>query len=132
MIISKKSLTLQPFVIPVKGLKDGRTDFDWHADGEFFGSFENSEIQDANLQVKVSVMNNGDSIESHCEIEGTVTVICDRCLSDLVIPVSVFFDEDDTLDLSQDIYDYVCTSLPIQRVHNEGECDPETIKYLNK
>jgi uncharacterized metal-binding protein YceD (DUF177 family) len=40
--------------------------------------------------------------------------------------------EDDELDLSQDVYDYVCTSLPLQRMHPEGECNQETTKYLSK
>ena len=123
---------MQPFVIPVKGLKDGRTDFNWHAGGEFFGTFENSEIKDADLDIKVTVVNDGGVIDASCSIEGTVTVICDRCLSDVVLPVKTSFEESETLDLSQDIYDFVCISLPMQRIHPEGECDPETIVYLNK
>jgi uncharacterized metal-binding protein YceD (DUF177 family) len=35
------------------------------------------------------------------------------------------------LDMRQVVYDYVYMSLPIQRVHPEGECDPETVKYLS-
>ena len=92
------------------------------------------------------------------DIEGSVTVTCDRCLGDLVLPVSVhprfsvkfgqepasaegapaegdreivFLPETDTeMDLSQLVYDYVCISLPMSRVHPEGECDPDTVKYL--
>ena len=33
------------------------------------------------------------------------------------------------LDMSQIIYDYVCLSLPMQRVHEDGECNPEAMKY---
>ena len=40
--------------------------------------------------------------------------------------------EGDELDLGQDVYDFVCISLPIQRVHPEGECNQETTKYLSK
>ncbi|MBO4917689.1 MAG: DUF177 domain-containing protein [Bacteroidales bacterium] len=91
-------------------------------------------------------------------IEGTVVVECDRCLGDLELPVSVhpsfsikygeaseeqssateggreiliLPETDADLDLTQIIYDYVCTSLPLSRVHPEGECDPETVKYLH-
>ena len=35
------------------------------------------------------------------------------------------------LDLSQAVYDYICLSLPVQRVHEEGGCNPEVIRYLN-
>jgi uncharacterized metal-binding protein YceD (DUF177 family) len=37
---------------------------------------------------------------------------------------------DADMDLGQIVYDYVCTSLPLSRVHPEGECDPEVVKYL--
>ena len=33
------------------------------------------------------------------------------------------------LDLSQIIYDYVCLSLPMQRVHEDGGCNPEAMRY---
>jgi len=86
-------------------------------------------------------------------INGMVTLACDRCLENLILPVStngelaVRFgkgedsnpDEDDLLvlepsegeiDLSQYIYDSICVSLPLQRVHSEGQCNPEMIKKL--
>ena len=92
-----------------------------------------------------------------CSIKGTLTVECDRCLGELDLPVDVserlsvkfgsddsdaqaldeegreivFVPADDTdLDMRQIIYDYTCLSLPMQRVHAEGECDPEVTRYL--
>lgn len=125
-------LPLQPFVISVKGLKPGRSHLDWHADGQFFASFENSEIKDADLDIAVDIDNDEFEIAVECRIQGTVTVICDRCLEDLVLPVSTSFEEDETLDLNQDIYDFVCLSLPMRRVHPDGECNEETLRYLSK
>ena len=123
---------MQPFVISVKGLKPGRSHLDWHADGQFFASFENSEIKDADLDIAVDIDNDEFEIAVECRIQGTVTVICDRCLEDLVLPVSTSFVEDETLDLNQDIYDFVCLSLPMRRVHPDGECNEETLRYLSK
>lgn len=123
---------MQPFVIPVKGLKDGSNHFDWHADGEFFKTFETSEILDADLQISVDVDNEETGIDVKCRIDGTVVVICDRCLENLTLPVHTSFDGEGNLDLNQDIYDYVCISLPMQRVHPEGECNEDTLKYLSK
>jgi uncharacterized metal-binding protein YceD (DUF177 family) len=37
---------------------------------------------------------------------------------------------DGELDLTQFLYDYVCINLPLQKVHNEGECNPEMIAKL--
>ena len=148
---------MQPFIIPLNGLPAGESFFRWEAEEEFFASFENSEILDADIAAEVVVIKSGKYIGVDCHIEGDVTVECDRCLADLVIPVDVtfkqsikfgpeesetsdasegereivFLPEDDTdLDMSQVIYDYTCISLPMQRVHAEGECDPETVKYL--
>ena len=147
----------QDFIIPLNGLSAGKTTFKWHADGEFFGSFENSEILDADLDVVVTVEKSGRYIGVDCALDGTVTVACDRCLEDLTMPVhtvslmSVKFGEqgsvaeveegdreivmlpesDTDLDLSQVVYDYAALSLPMQRVHPEGECNPDAVKYLS-
>ena len=32
--------------------------------------------------------------------------------------------------MEQVVYDYVCLSLPLQRVHEEGECNPDAMRYL--
>ena len=149
---------MQPFIIALNGLTAGKTQFRWHAEGQFFSSFENSEILDADLVIDVTVEKSGKYIGVDLAIEGTVVVECDRCLADLTLPVSVhpcfsvkfgeesedshvsedgereiiFLPESDTdMDLSQIIYDYTCLSLPMSRVHEEGECDPETVKYLS-
>ena len=150
------------FIVPLDGLAQGRTEFRRSVGKEFFEHFENSEILEADLDVLVTIDKSGRSIWVDCEIDGDVTVICDRCLGDLQLPVETGFsldvrfgdpdlsgeedsDEDmeedretvflppasPDLDLGQAVYDYVCLSLPVQRVHEDGGCDPETLKFLN-
>ena len=151
------------FVVPLNGLAQGRTEFRWSAGKEFFDRFENSEILDADLSVAVWVEKSGRFNGVDCEIDGQVTVSCDRCLEDLQMPVHTGFKlsvkfgpavperesgtirpetegereivylpvSDADLDLSQVVYDYVCLSLPVQRVHGEGGCNPDAIKYLD-
>ena len=111
--------------------------FDWKADGEFFEQFGNKDILAADVDVTAQVVNHGVTVDVQCSMEGTVTVLCDRCLDELELPVEAEFSESYTpesacLDLSQDIYDYVCIALPLQRVHPDGQCNPETIKFLSK
>ena len=137
MLIAKKLLTLQPFVVRLTALAPGTNRFTWHTGAAFFESFGNVEILDADLEVTAEVRNHGLTADAACAIAGSVTVACDRCLEDLVLPVETSFEESYTpeggeLDLSQDVYDFVCISLPIQRVHPEGECNQETTKYLSK
>ena len=132
MIIENIFVPLQPFVISLKGLEPGRSEFKWHADREFFASFENTEILDADLEVVAEVDYEDRAVDIQCRIDGTVVVICDRCLEELTLPVHTSFEESEELDLRQDVYDYVCISLPMQRIHPEGECNGETVKYLSK
>ncbi|MBO5418516.1 MAG: DUF177 domain-containing protein [Bacteroidales bacterium] len=143
------------FIIPLNGLAAGENLFFWKAGKEFFDSFENSEILDAHLDADVRVEKSGRYIGVDCDVTGAVVVECDRCLDELDMPVDVeirlsvkygsedsseeqssdreivFIPETDAeLDMSQIIYDYVCLSLPMQRVHPEGSCNPEAMKYF--
>ena len=128
---------MQPFVVKLTSLAPGTNHLKWHVGAEFFETFGNVEILGADLEVTADVISRGLTVDAACTMAGNVTVACDRCLEDLVIPVDASFEETYTpeggeLDLSQDVYDYVCTSLPLQRVHADGECNQETTKYLSK
>ena len=145
------------FTIPLNGLTAGRKEFQWKVGKEFFDSFESDEIFDAQLDASVFAEKSGRCVNIDCDVTGTVTVECDRCLDDLDMPVDVririavrfgagsdagdvmedgrevvFVPEDDTrLDMSQIIYDYVCLSLPMQRWHGPGGCNPVAMKYFS-
>ena len=155
MIIEKKLLPLQPFVIPLSGLAQGGTQFNWRADGKFFGNSGNTDILDADLEVGVHVEKALRFFGVDATLKGGVKVLCDRCLEELKLPVDTGFrlsvkfggnaetaDAGDReivmvpegspeLDLAQFVYDYTCISLPMRRVHPEGECNPEALKYLS-
>ena len=145
------------FIIPLNGLTAGKNEFSAAAGKEFFEAFENEEILAADLQIRILVEKSGRYIGVDCDIEGSVTVECDRCLDPLEMPVDehvslsvkfgeeveselghdgerevIFISEDDAeLDMSQIIYDYACLALPMQRVHREGECNPSAMKYFS-
>ena len=143
------------FIIPLNGLTAGENVFSWQAGKEFFDIFENTEILDARLDADVRVEKSGRYIGVDCDVRGEVKVECDRCLDELDMPIDVEIrlsvkygseesseepqpgerevifvpDTDAELDMSQIIYDYVCLSLPMQRMHRPGECNPEAMKY---
>ena len=77
------------FIIPLNGLAAGETRFSWHAGKEFFDSFENSEILDAQLDIEVRVEKSGRYIGVDCFVTGKVVVECDRCLEELEMPVDL-------------------------------------------
>ena len=142
------------FLMPLSGLAAGKKTFLWQAGKAFFGEFDNTDIQDADIRVEAVLEKAGKDLLVDLTLDGTVTVICDRCLSPLALPVEasprfvIRFDpsapemegdrevlvaeDPSVLDMHQVVYDYVYMSLPIQRVHPEGECDPETVKYLSE
>ena len=137
MIIENILLTLQPFVGNLNSLKPGVNHFKVLIGKEFFDSFENREILNASLEVGFSVFSHGSSASVQCSISGFVSVSCDRCLEELPLAVNTEFEEkympeSAELDISQDVYDYICCSLPLQRVHPEGECNEETTKFICK
>ena len=144
--------------VPINGLTQGRKNFRWRVGKTFFEHFENSEILTADLDVHVSAEKSGHFIGVDCDVSGDVTVLCDRCLENLRLPVETGFrlsvkfgpepadssdasdgereivwlpESDADLDLGQIVYDYVCLSLPVQRVHPDGGCNPDAVRYLS-
>lgn len=144
------------FVIPLNGLSVGKTTFEWSFGKEFFDIFENTEILDARLDTVTVAEKSGHGVRMDCRISGYVSVACDRCMEPVRIPVdtSALLDlkfgaaeektaEDETgreiirlgnddtdFDLAQVIYDYVCLALPARRLHPEGECNADVLRYL--
>ena len=126
-------------IIPLNDWAAGERKFHSHAGLEFFQQFDNSEILDADVDVEVKVVKKERKVEAELHLSGTVTVPCDRCLEPLAVPVEA--DPSEVLkpeslaedwDLSQAVYDYICLSLPLQRVHPEGECNPDTVRFLSQ
>lgn len=128
---------MQPFIVNLNGLTHGSGKLSAVAGKEFFESFGNQEILDSDVKVEADIFSHGESVDVKASLKGSVTVRCDRCWDELVLPVDCFFDEhsvpeESELDISQDVYDYICTSLPLRRVHEDGDCNEEAIKYLNE
>lgn len=147
------------FVIALNGLHAGKQRFSWHAGKEFFADFGNSEVLDADVTVEGTVEKSGDFTGVDCVIGGTITVPCDRCLEPVTLPVGrtvrlsvkwgdepaediagelvegerevIYLPVDEAeLDMAQVVYDYSLLSLPMQKSHPEGECNPEALKYI--
>ena len=68
------------YIIPIKGMSVGRHHFDFPVGNEFFEEYGNSQILGASLNVKLELEKSSTLIEVRADIEGSVTVECDRCL----------------------------------------------------
>ncbi len=137
------------YSIAYKGLKNGVHEFDFEVGGALFEAFGSTEIKDGDCRAHVVLMRAETQLTADVAIRGGVVVACDRCLEDCCVPIEFegrllvkFSDEvheydgevlwllpgEDELDLAQYIYESIVLSLPYQRVHPEGECDPEMLR----
>lgn len=118
---------------------------------EFFKGLDQEEIVGGNLQVTANVKEKaGDYFSIHFAAKGEVSVLCDRCLDRVIYDVEV---EDEALvyygegepaneevrvlpprinvyDLAWDVYEAIELSLPLQRIHPEGQCNPDMVEHL--
>ena len=146
------------FVIPFKGLKLGKHDFIFDIDDKFFDSFEDSEINEGKVHIEIQLIKNSSMLELIFSLNGTVTVMCDRCLDDFDLSISyntnlyvkfgdtteeqtdeilVLSHNEFELNVSQYIYEFILLSIPYRRIHpdnNQGEtmCNQEMLKKLNE
>lgn len=141
------------YIVPIKGLSVGKHNYDFSIDSAFFTDFGESPISEASLELKTELLKEATLIKVTSVIKGEVVVECDRCLEDLKIPVNttasvivkfvrsedeeendeimILEPSDSELDLKQFFYDYICLSLPLQRVHPKGKCNEVMIEKLN-
>jgi uncharacterized metal-binding protein YceD (DUF177 family) len=158
--------THNTYAIPLRGLKIGVCRFDFKLDDAFFQIIEGSEIQHGSVSVDAEVERYNNMMIINFYLQGEVEVACDRCLDLFYIPVEadavlsvrfsnlmpdnqeylaedseediIFVDpSDEMLDVAHYLYESVCLSLPIQRIHSDDEngnslCDPDVIKYLRQ
>ena len=145
--------SLERFKIDLKGLKTEQTMLEFDLDDDFFKSLGATEVDGGTLHVSVSIRKATGFFELHFHTEGTVTIPCDRCLDAMQQPITadhtavvklgntasddgdevIVVDETEgTLDTSWLIYEYVALSIPIQHVHQPGDCNVEMMEKLTE
>ena len=134
-------------------MPEGEHRFEFHLDKRFFENMENADIHDADLDVALTVVHKSDLYQFDFHITGTITLICDRCLDDLVMPVDTTYsiavkygddyndDNDDLLvipysdnylNVAYMIHDTVALTIPIKHVHPMGKCNRQMSAVLKK
>ena len=140
------------FKINARSVKAAPLHRTFHLDDEFFHNLKQDEIKGGDINAELTLRHIGtDTYEAAYAIHGTVTVTCDRCLDDLVLPVAVeetrilkddpaareATDERITLldgghyDAAWELYELIELSLPLQRVHDVNDCDPDVVSRLH-
>ena len=148
----------QEYIIDYKTLESGTYEFDYHIDKDFFAMFDEPMAQDGDANVHATMKVSSAGLSIRLDISGTLQVECDRCLETFDMPIDTSYNlvvkygdkttphdeaddvitigtDDDFLDLSQHIYEYVVLSLPARRVHPDlpdgtPGCDPEMLSHI--
>ena len=133
---------LDHFSVPYKGLGNGIHNLNFIVDSEFFKEFEDSHIDNGDFNVDVELDKRHDHSILHFSIEGKTNTNCDRCLSQIQLPVQGDFElhvklgenegsndeimfihpETSILNLAQVVYEFILLSIPIIKVY---DCDTE-------
>ncbi|MBD5346138.1 MAG: DUF177 domain-containing protein [Bacteroides sp.] len=141
------------FKLQLKSMPEGEHEYAYHLGKEFFVNMENDEIHDADVDVKLTAVRRGDSFDLNFHFTGTLTLICTRCLDDLIFPIDTTYhvtveygddyrdesddlliipDSDSTLNVAFMIYDTVVLSIPMKHVHPLGKCNRQMSALLRK
>lgn len=139
------------YEIGFTSLSDGKHEYHYKIEDTFFEQFDYSDIEGANLDLKVVLQKSPNMIEVDFKTEGTIKVMCDRCTDSFDLFVSgiddiiyKFSDEelddekiltigsnDTSIDLSAPIFEFASLLLPSRRIHPEGECNEEMLKEID-
>lgn len=140
------------FEIPFVGLKIGVHEFEFEIDNTFFESLPYSLIEKGSLKAWLTLEKKETMLIASFDIDGTVEMECSRCNEPMDVEVFGEMDliykfgheavEDESLvvispesyeiDVTQPIYELIIVSLPSRPVHEEGECDEEMVKLIEK
>lgn len=142
---------LDHFDVPYLGLKNGFHTFQFEVDDSFFGQFEGSLVKKGQFKVKLELDKRPDMGIADLVCDGSVTLPCDRCLSDFSLPINtemqvhikfgeVIVENEEVLyitpetskvNFAQFIYEIVTVSLPMIKTHDDiKECDQDVVKKL--
>lgn len=141
------------FKLMLKSMPKGINTFEYRIGKQFFVNMENAEVRDADLQVTLKVNYNGVFYDFDFKVDGTVTILCDRCLDDLVIPIEATYhtvvkygesyddssdemlvipESDNSLNVAYMLFDTVMLAIPIKHVHPLGKCNKAMSALLKK
>lgn len=131
----------------------GKHEFTHKVDSSLFEAQGVSDFDNVDCTVIVHLEKQERLLNLDFEIDGHVKTLCDRCGEDLQIELStesnlvvrfaeesdftddevIFLNENESsLDLGQFMYEYIMVGMPTRRVHDEGKCDPEVLRYLEE
>lgn len=151
---------LKKFTINFASLADGEHLFDYQVDKKFLKHFETALVQEANIEVHLTMLKFFNSLELNFEISGTVLTPCDVCVEEFDFPIEgmeqiivkivneipsendesnvIYLEESsNSINIAEMLYELIILSIPMRKVHPSDEngeptCDPSILKYLEE
>ena len=149
---------MSEYVVQFSELKEDRETFEFLLEDSFFKVFQSSEWENGRIKVIVIARKRFDGITFEFSLNGELKVRCDRCLEAFSLHVNiddrlfvkygqkdkeldddvVFVSPDENqIDLSQFLYEYLVLSIPVKKVHPVDErgntvCNMGMIEKLKK
>ena len=141
------------YKVNLRSLPEGDHEYSWLLDDAYFERLSEGSMQGGEVEVDLMLRRTGDVFSLSFDYEGYVTVPCDRCLDPVEIDVVsdrefvvkfgvealeesdeilVVSEQDGVLDLEWILYEDIVLSLPIQRVHDAGECNPDMMSAYGR
>ena len=78
---------LAQYSIPFKGLNDGLHELTFKVNAEFFQHFEESYLDDGNVEIKVDLDKRPSMMVLDIDFSGTVKTLCDLCGDEGDLPI---------------------------------------------
>ena len=130
-------------IIDLTRLPIGTHRFDIQLDDGFFASVEKSEILSGQVAAKVTLNLREEDYSLNIAVQGTVSVVCDRCLDPMTLEINdeqEIFSEDEEpndkmvndkkvndkmVNLQWLAYEIVAINIPLVHCHPIGACNPQ-------
>ena len=141
------------FEIPFVGLKEGKHQFQYTIENEFFELFDFTEFNKADVKATVTLDKKSTMLELHFKSEGTVNVDCDLSSEPfdlkvkgkllLVVKFGEEYNDDNEellilphgeyqINVAQYIYEMIVLSVPAKRIHPGVKDGTLSSEILNK
>ncbi len=151
---------LKQYSLHFRGVAEGRYNYKYLIEDDFFANFPESLIQNSNVTVDLSMLIRQNFIELDFHTTGTINLSCDVCLEDFDYPIEandylkvsfgeegsditnvydhiILSDKENEIPLAQHIYEYIHLCIPSKVVHgldSEGNstCNSEMLEKLEE
>lgn len=141
------------YCLEIKSLPFGKYSFEYELDDTYFAKSEKFGEISGCVSVSVEISKQSSCTELIVELKGELCLACDRCLSRMSMSIdreqsmSLKLDsngnllntdelelsyEDGVLDLEPLIYEEIMLAIPIKKVHDEGQCNPDMLQIFDK